>query len=517
MIATIKKYVGQAFQGLIGYGGRLVCLLLFTATLLVQAVVYLPYKEWVGLTFSDTWNLLALCLAGCLFYLVCRCLAGLSNSQLFLTLSLLYLLMGVVLLVCLPLQLRDDAASVYHAARLLNEGNMEALQSGSYLSRYPHQLGLVTLERVLLQLPQAGVWTLLLANLLAILGINYANWQISEQLFQNKNVSWYTILALFAFLPQFFNLFFVYGLSYSLCAASFGLLYLSRYRQHPTIKYALLASSCLALSYWIRNNNSILLIAVSLVIVLEYLLYQKRHSLIIMVSMLVLSIGLNKATMFYYEQVSGVPLAPNPKITWVAMGLQDTQTEVRQGGWYNKYVRQIYDRFEGDSDQIEQLAKSEIAHRLEVFAADKAYALRFFATKFLTTWTESTFQSIWSGPSKLKQGEIRGRFLESLYRGGLVYRLFYHYTHAYLLLLYLGAFLFLCMASPDKRPPFMYYAYVYLAGGILFHLLWETKSQYAYPYVLLLIPFAVKGYQEARNRVYRKWLIVKNKDNKERR
>lgn len=505
MIVKIKKYVGQALQGLIGYGGRILCLLLFVASLLVQAVVYLPYNEWVGLTISDEWTIVALCLVGLFAYLLCRLLASLSSSQLFFSLSLFYLLLAIVLLFCLPHQLRDDAASVFQAARSLNEGNMEALQMGSYLNRYPHQLGLVTLERLLLQLPQAGVWTLLLANLLAILGINYANWQISEQLFQNKQVSRWMILALFAFLPQFFNMFFVYGLTYSLCAASFGLLYLCRYKQQPTIKYALFATICLALSYWIRNNNSILLIAISLVLLLEYLIYQKRQFLLIVVSIVMLSVGLNKATMFYYEEVSGVSLVPNPKITWIAMGLQDTQTEVRQGGWYNKYVRQLYDRFEGDSKQIEQLAKREIENRLGIFIADKAYAIRFFTTKFLTTWTESTFQSIWSGPSKMKQGDIRGRFLESLYRGGLVYRLFYHYTHAYLTLLYLGSLLFLCLSPPLRRQPFVYYAYVYLAGGILFHLFWETKSQYAYPYVLLLLPFAVKGYQEVSYKVCQKY------------
>ena len=32
--------------------------------------------------------------------------------------------------------------------------------------------------------------------------------------------------------------------------------------------------------------------------------------------------------------------------------------------------------------------------------------------------------------------------------------------------------------------------FLYLIGGLLFHLLWETKSQYTYTYVFVLIPFA---------------------------
>lgn len=353
MLSKLQKSIYCILQGTIGYGARLLFLPLVVATLVFQAVIYLPYKEWVGLSFSGVWTALSVLLVCFVGWLLSKFRRTLSCRQLFILLSALYVLAGFVLLFSLPAQLRDDAASVWRAASLLNKGDTRFLQAGAYLNRYPHQLGLVSLERIVLfVLPRASVRIFYFLNLLAILGINYANWKLSEELFGKERVSWYTILALFAFLPQFFNMFFVYGLVYGLCAASFGLLYFYRYLQEQHLQSALLASLFLSLSYWIRNNNSILLVAVAVILLLECLRRRKPLLLGLLLPLLIGSLGLNKATVYYYERMGQVHFAPNPKITWLAMGLQDTQTELRQGGWYNKYVRQVYDRYEGDEEKL---------------------------------------------------------------------------------------------------------------------------------------------------------------------
>lgn len=37
------------------------------------------------------------------------------------------------------------------------------------------------------------------------------------------------------------------------------------------------------------------------------------------------------------------------------------------------------------------------------------------------------------------------------------------------------------------------FSLIFFAGGFVFHLFWETKSQYMLPYVVLLIPVALSG------------------------
>ena len=66
----------------------------------------------------------------------------------------------------------------------------------------------------------------------------------------------------------------------------------------------------------------------------------------------------------------------------------------------------------------------------------------------------------------------------------------------YLLVLYLGGVFY--YAFTYKRmgdgATLGLYAFLYLFGGILFHLISETKSQYTLPYIYLQIPMIAAGY-----------------------
>ena len=46
---------------------------------------------------------------------------------------------------------------------------------------------------------------------------------------------------------------------------------------------------------------------------------------------------------------------------------------------------------------------------------------------------------------------------------------------------------------------------LYFIGGFIFHLFWETKSQYAYPYVVFIIPVAAYGLYEFRSFIDQKF------------
>jgi len=37
------------------------------------------------------------------------------------------------------------------------------------------------------------------------------------------------------------------------------------------------------------------------------------------------------------------------------------------------------------------------------------------------------------------------------------------------------------------------FSILFFLGGFLFHIAWETKSQYVYPYVILLVPITARG------------------------
>ena len=115
---------------------------------------------------------------------------------------------------------------------------------------------------------------------------------------------------------------------------------------------------------------------------------------------------------------------------------------------------------------------------------------------FISSWTEGSFQSIWNGPSKDKFQPLWNRFATSIYHDGTLHLFFVTYMQGYLLVLYLGGVFY--YAFTYKRmgdgATLGLYAFLYFFGGILFHLISETKSQYTLPYIYLQIPMIAAGY-----------------------
>lgn len=67
---------------------------------------------------------------------------------------------------------------------------------------------------------------------------------------------------------------------------------------------------------------------------------------------------------------------------------------------------------------------------------------------------------------------------------------------AYLLALYLGGVFYYAFAYKrmGAGATLGLYAFLYLFGGLLFHLISETKSQYTLSYIYLQLPMIAAGY-----------------------
>ncbi|MBM7642352.1 hypothetical protein [Streptococcus loxodontisalivarius] len=488
--------LSKALQWLVRWGGIPLMGLLFLSSLLVQTIVYLDGGEWAELLPVKIWVFLTLIFFVFILYISRKWFAKQSHKKVFWSLALTYLLIGIVLIAITTDKTRDDAATVFRSAVEINSGNLRFLQTGEYLYRYPHQLGLVTFERLVMKIiPIPSMVIFFVLNLFAVIGINFSTWKTTDLLFKDEQITRYSILLSFAFLPQFFNILFVYGIIFGLFFASFGIYFLLRYLKTKNWKWAAGAIVFLALSYWIRNNYILLLVALSLVLFFETMSKKSFKPILIALAMIGLGWGMNKATVAYYEHLSGQDLSGTPKVTWLAMGLQDDGNSRRQPGWYNHYVRRIYFEKNGDYKAIEADAKASVQESVSYFIQHPAYTWTFFKDKFLSTWMDSTFESIWSGPSRFKKQPLINAFAASLYHGRWLYRILYQITHAILIMIYAGAFLFIAFfKKTDKDAHLKLYPFIYLAGGLVFHLLWETKSQYTSPYVYLLLPFVVAGY-----------------------
>ena len=99
-------------------------------------------------------------------------------------------------------------------------------------------------------------------------------------------------------------------------------------------------------------------------------------------------------------------------------------------------------------------------------------------------WCDPLFQSIWIGPIENTKDDVHSTFFLSLYERGIVNRSINRYMKCFVIIIFLSA----CYFRYKYRQNNSDLLYLYFWGGFVFHIFWEGKSQYIYPYVFVLLP-----------------------------
>ncbi|MBF8970501.1 beta-carotene 15,15'-monooxygenase [Streptococcus sp. NLN76] len=492
------NYLGQFGNYLVLLLAGLFCAFFSFSTLFVTT--FIPIKISEGVLFQVNpwyffpclllflWGLLRL---GPIFERI-------SDKQFFRFLTILYIVMGAYLLFNVEGQIRADAKHVYKAALAFNQDDFESLTTiGAYMYRNPHQLGLLSLERIY----AAILPTTYLAfgmNLVWTLTNNYLIWRLGRTWGFSQLARNYLLFFSFAFLPHFFFILFVYGSTVGLTACLLALTSYQTFARKEQLRYGFLTALFLGLACVIRNNYMIFGLTILGILTLSILKEFTWKKVLVGISCIICMVGMNKAVLSYYEGVIGQEIGPGtPKIAYVTMGLRDDPDRKTLGGWYDGYNTKILQRNNFNEEQATEMAKRDLRKRIVTFIKDPIYAFRFFFQKIYSTWTEPTFQSIWTGPNRWERNqETFTPLLQSLYEGRTAYRIFHFSMSLLLWTIYSFAALYLFHLFRKIQPDFpstQLAGTIFLMGGFLFHLIWETKSQYVYMYILLLTPYAAQG------------------------
>ncbi|WP_165209605.1 hypothetical protein [Streptococcus tangpeifui] len=502
------KFLSILGQRAILLWSLLVSILFSLSSLLIRTIMPMDGSEMSQIWHTNIVFFIMLVIFVGLFLFLIYLSQYLKASHLFLLGSALYLLLGAYLIFHQNDMIRHDSLQVLESAKAMNRGDFSQLTDlTGYLHRFPHQLGLVSFERlILIFFGNNNVKIFFVINLLMAIADNFLLWQMTENAFHNSKVTKITIILSFIFLPHLFFILFVYGLTYGLFFAMLGLYNFQLYLQKRTWLSLGLTVIFLSLSNLIRSNNSILILTVLVVAILDILSNHLKKSVILVLALILFVIVANKVIGWHYNTSK---IEGEPKIAWVAMGLDDKSNIYhRIPGWYNAYLEDVYVKYKGDPDEIKKDSHRLIARRLKIMQDNPDYGFTFFKNKFLSTWTDSLFESIWSGPvtkMPVENQKISGRLMVSIYEGGLAFRLIYYFSALLLFIVYSAVLPFLFnqwrIIKEEENRLFLLVPLVYLSGGLIFHLLWETKSQYVYPYVYLLLPLSAFGLYSLYNKV----------------
>ena len=497
------------FYGVVFYLTSAILSLLILSSLFSTVYMPLSGKEKIEFYNSNWYFPVFLFLFILVLFKTKKQVEKISSNKLFLILSLVYLILGLFLIYRLVGGLRADAYNVYQAAKEFNSGVFDSLTNkDGYLFLYPHQLGLMSLERTYIFLYDSEK-LIYFINLLFIIGTNFYIYKLSLKLFKNELVPNYSIILSFLFFPHFFFLTFAYGTIPGLFLVVFGYYNLLNYNETSRWFNALISIVSFALACLIRNNYYIFVIAIILIQIFSFLEDIKWRKLLV-TFLIVISIPMSSFLLkSYYQKVTHNPIPQGtPMISFITMGTQDNPDVPSLGGWWDGYNSSLLINNDFDQTKAVQQAKSDLKENLRTFYKQPTYAVEFFYKKILSTWLEPTFQSIWTGPLTEKGNIQNSRILKSIYEEKSGYYFLNSFGKVFTVSIYLLTLISVVYNIKRKRfSSFELLTLIFFLGGFFFHLLWETKSQYVFIYVLLLIPTATNGLDKITSILYKKGVI----------
>ncbi len=422
---------------------------------------------------------------------------------LFILLALVYLAAGLYLIANVDATIRADAKRVFLSALEINAGDYTRLQREGYMYIYPNNLGAMTFYRVLTKI-NAGTKFAFLANLILIIITNFFIYRTAAVIFESDIISKYTMIFSFIFMPQFFFILFVYGTVPGFACVT-AMVYFTacsiKYNNNTKtgrnilgVIYILAVFVFASAAILLKNNYMIAVLAILIIFVIRFVKKQQIISIVMIAVLAVAMIVPQKALISYYEKLGGEDITGAPSILWLAMGMQDSQ---RAPGWYTAFNDNVFRSTGYDAEKASLIGRQQIAERVQYFIENPEYTAEFYSKKMISTWCEYTCQSLWTGPLETVGQYKDTEILRNIYNEGPLYNAFYLLCSLVTACMLFFTVMFqLTNLRKEIGNTAVLFPLLFLVGGFMFHILWETKSQYIYMYWLMLAPLAASGVEE---------------------
>lgn len=384
-----------------------------------------------------------------------------------------------------------DFAYVMEGAQLFARGNYKPLTI-DYFNVYSYQLGFcLPMELILRVLPGLNLpLCMQIANVFLSAGVAGCMVVFSSLVFSRQEAK--ALLMLYVlFLPMALQCIFVYSTLPMLFFTTLALLSFTLYLKKRKLRYGLAYALCISVACMLKPNAVVPLIAMGICALLDALTSRDVKLLLCAALSILCSVALQELAVLQYELRSGVTLGSD--VSMLARLVMGLQRGGAQAGWFNRYTEQFFP-FEVTDAQEYAIASADLAARLAEMRADPAMTLAFFRDKLFSQWLEPSYGAMWYGDLCAHAGPLSGVTQALFADGGVVRAVLERAMAIYQKLLYLLAAFGLArlLRSQQLRLAALVLP-VCALGGCLYHMLFEAKAQYMYPYVLLMMPIAAHG------------------------
>lgn len=385
----------------------------------------------------------------------------------------------------------SDQEYVFYVAEAIAQRDFSPTGRISYLYNYNNQLGLVMTEYVLnrflgehnyiaYQLINAGCIVFIAKNLSELSG-----------LFGMSRWGQICCLLLCMLFPQLFlYATFIYGTIPGLLLALLAIKYEIRFFRGGHWCFAILSAACIGIAVMIKMNFLIFMTAMLIYGILACVDGKKLLSAMFVLLIAASIVVQARLPMLLYRYVSGSEIPTGTYyLSWVCMGLQDGNNP----GWWNRYVMDTFEENGYDGEKQKAMVLDDLQERLTEMREDPEQTRKFFVRKTASQWNEPSFESLWislvrnrAGTNTRMDGLLSPQGNHILTQG-------LNYWNTILLV---GALLYVMLCRKKEGYLQSLILPLIFVGGFVFHLAWEAKGQYVFPYFLMLLPCAAMGFSE---------------------
>lgn len=393
-----------------------------------------------------------------------------------------------------------DSEQLIVIAKEIINGNGLSEYCTNYMAYYPQQIPLIAIMVLSFKIYNTTSFIIfeylnVICNVLTVLGLYGITRKISEEYKCNKVLFWILTLT---FIPIIMLVTFVYGDFLGLPFAIWAIYFAINYEKTDKIRNIVYATILISIACLFRMNYFIFAIAIGIYWFINILDKKNKKdtikgvgALVLLVLMIMLPSSIIKNV---YTKKYDLPSEKAFSIVpYLYMGMSEGDYA---DGWYNNQMGDtVYHLMNDEKEQALNLSeevKNDFKKRVKYLLQNPIYTAKFYTKKIITTWAEPTLEYGFYNNKYPQEVNIEEHFVANHLLNGRFFELSKVYQKAIVYIIFIGGTVAVIVNRKKLDKEILLLSLTFL-GGFGFHILWEAKSRYIMPYMIILIPVSVVG------------------------
>lgn len=460
----------------------------------------LDASEHITININSAIYFVGIILVGTLIYIITKIinikLHKNANSEsrikkrLLIGVVVIYIVFNIIWVISVRPPVVGDQVHVCNLAQTFYRGDLEeflpnmtyaGIPLSEYMQLYHQQIPLAFVYSIIFKIIHFDNMEILrLLNVIGNILIIVALYKIIKQLNKNYKVNkilMFTLILTFVSLPMLST--FIYGDIPSIALCLFSVYFMMKYTETKKIIYPIVSALLTMIAYMMRMNSLIFIIATVIYLILNFLKEFKKNTkknncidvIIILIYIVVSIVPSTLVKNYWLDKYNMKKDEAYPNISYILMAMEDSP---RGNGWYNESIGEPALK---NPLTIKDEYYDRIKERITYFLKNPRYAFDFYTMKIASMWTENTYSAIRSNLTQendpLENATAPITFYQKI-----------------LMIIICSCSLIVLIQNRKNLSIDIIFLLTIFVGGFTFHILWEAKSRYIIPYIVVLMPIA---------------------------